>query len=77
MDSTFTVSVAEPVYTERLVFLAQDQPHASGLAVTLANRGLASLLLVSREQQQRLDFSPFRLAGTRRTPHTVVQRWVR
>jgi hypothetical protein len=77
VDSTFTVSVAAPVYDQRLVFLAQDHFQASELARTLAARGFRSLLLVSRERQQRLGFQPFRLAGTRRTRQTVVQRWTR
>jgi len=77
VDSTFTASVAEPVYTKRLVLLALDQQHASEIAVRLAAEGFESLLLVSREQQQRLVFAPFRLVGTRRTMHTVVQQWAR
>jgi hypothetical protein len=77
VDSTFTASVTEPVYTGRLVFLAADQQHASELALRLAAEGFGSLLLVSREPQQSLSFPPFQLADTRRTQRTVVQRWVR
>lgn len=77
VDSTFTASVAEPVYTRRLVFLAQDQHQASELAGVLAARRFQSVILVSREEEQRLNLAPFRLASTRRTMRTVVQHWVR
>jgi hypothetical protein len=77
VDSTFTASVAHPVYATRAVLLAASQPSAAAVASRLAARGDGDLLVVSREQHQVLQFPPFRLADTRRTAHTVVQHWMR
>jgi hypothetical protein len=77
VDSTFTASVAHPVYATRAVLLAGTQPKAAAVASRLAARGYEDLLVVSREQQQVLQFPPFRLVDTRRTAHTIVQQWAR
>ena len=77
VDSTFTTSVAYPVYLRRPVLLAETQGKADDVASRLAAQGTASVLVVSRERRQDLQFAPFRLVETQRTAHTVVQRWVR
>ena len=77
VDSTFTASVAHPVYARRPVLLAGTQSKAAAIASRLAARGYEDLIVVSREQQEVLQFPPFRLVDTRRTAHTVVQHWMR
>ena len=77
VDSTFTASVAHPVYARRPVLLAGTQSKAAAIASRLAARGYEDLIVVSREQQEVLQFPPFRLVDTRRTAHTVVQHWTR
>jgi hypothetical protein len=77
VDSTFTASVAHPVYSTRPVLLADTGPKAAALASRLAALGYEDLLVVSRERRPGLQFPPFRLVTTRRTAHTVVQRWAR
>jgi hypothetical protein len=77
VDSPFTTSVAAPVYLERPVFRAETQHDAAALAARLAQAGVRGMLLVSRAEQQRLEFAPFSLVQTRRAGHTTVQRWAR
>jgi hypothetical protein len=77
VDSPFTTSVVAPVYLDRPVFRAETQQDAASLAARLALAGVRGMLLVSRAEQQRLEFAPFSLVQTRRAGHTTVQRWAR
>jgi hypothetical protein len=77
VDSPFTASVAAPVYLDRPVFRAETQQDAASLAAILAKAGVRAMLLVSREEQQHLEFPPFALVQKRRAGHTTVQRWAR
>ena len=75
IDSPFTISVVEPVYSRRRVMLAADQSAADTLAHLLGRNRIQSFLLVSREDVQRLSFPGFEAVEQIRFGRTTVQRW--
>jgi len=76
-DDPFTAQLLFPLYYRKIVFLADSQEHAQGLAVALGLGKVGSFVLVSRLEHPGVTFAPYRLERSEQRGRMAVQYWVR
>ena len=76
-DEMFTAQLLFPLYTRKIILLADTQGLGRRLGALLADRRFGGALLVSREPRQVVPLGPLRLEGTEQQGRMVLQSWRR
>jgi len=76
-DDPFTAQLLFPLYYRKIVFLADSQEHAQGLAAALGVGKVGSFVLESRLEHPGVTFAPYRLERSEQRGRMAVQYWVR
>ena len=76
-DEMFTAQLLFPLYTRKIILLADTPGLGRRLGALLADRRFGGVLLVSREPRQVVPLGPLRLEGTEQQGRMVIQSWRR